>query len=74
MSEMVDRVAKALIERGRVDGAAVFLATIAIEAMREPTEAIRLQLEHLCDTQSHNQSIEDGWRSLIDAATCQACK
>lgn len=39
-----------------------------IQSLRVPTEAIRSQLEELCDTQCHHQSIDDGWGLLIDAA------
>jgi len=64
MSEMVDRVAMAL--RGQKIGTKVLwtyedLARAAIEAMREPTDAMVMATDHAGD-------IYDAWRDMIDEA------
>jgi hypothetical protein len=70
-SEMIDRVALAI--SGGDDPKSVLeihrtRACSAIEAMRRPTDAIRLVFEELIETQCHHQSFDDGWAMLIDAA------
>ena len=75
MTDMVERVAKAITEaferEGRVfdDGQAETLARAAIEAMREPTEA----MTKAGDLPGWDDSVSVGlsgevWNAMIDAA------
>ena len=81
---MIERVAQAMQRASRPDALvnsyAIFLARVAIEAMREPTEAMWEAGKHRC----HGVDLNDGsrrvcggylgetsaeqWRRMIDAA------
>jgi hypothetical protein len=73
MNDMIERVAQAMYEDNYEDGWAaalpeqrwyyIGLATIAIEAMHEPTEEMRRAAR---DTETFVES--DIWRAMIDAA------
>ncbi len=75
MSEMVDRIAHALLisdrkseNQGDVSEYWKAQACAAIDAMRDPSESMLEKFEHLLDTQGHQQSLLDSWRILIDEA------
>jgi len=66
--EMIERVAKAIAEAplkqsDTIDQDYATMARAALEAMREPTEAIR-QIK----TMSISYGAEDIWRTMIDEA------
>jgi hypothetical protein len=85
MTDMIERVALAMQEAcegpagelevggyARPHECYVKSARAAIEAMREPTpDALRI-FEALVDSQCHDQTLEDGWRMMIDAALAQS--
>ena len=66
MSEMLDRVAKAIIDAGYNPATAADIARISIEAMREPTEDMANEAE--C---AEPFSFEAMWKAAIDAALSQ---
>jgi hypothetical protein len=72
MSEMIERVAAALKQRARlhqitilVEADAMDLAKAAIEAMREPTEAMKLAPP---DVNFGPEDAAFAWKQMIDAA------
>jgi hypothetical protein len=69
MSEMIERVVKAMRETGLDcctwgDEVMAELATAAITAMREPTDA----MVNALDDGDEDHGLEHGWRAAIDAA------
>lgn len=72
MTEMIDRVAKAIFEAmdvtdGLDSSAAERYARAAIEAMREPTDAQITAFSRACDTNGQCL-VKYGYNAMIDAA------
>lgn len=82
MSDMIDKVAKAMLVRAAERGhhvnplVANHIAVAAIEAMREPTlQMVALGVEELGQNKpdGHNDGMipRDVWHAMIDAALAQ---
>lgn len=73
MSEMVERVAKAIVEvNGNTEGLTFSelsraMARAAIESMREPSEAMLAAFNDHCD-EGGCCLVKTGYRAMIDAA------
>lgn len=68
MSEMIERVAKAIAETVRNDGMVTYdSARAAIEAMRDPTDEMASAFAASCD--EHGMVMwKSGYRAMIDEA------
>lgn len=76
MNEMIERVARALVEHRMGKGAPVMdegrkEARAAIAAMREPTEAMRRQIARDDWMGRSDLSWTDGYRIMIEAALAE---